>query len=164
MNITDKQKEFLRLYVINQDNYQTVQEKIGEPRSTLTTWYEELRAERERIAKIRSVWTRKRFTPVFEDFYNWYEPLEKKCRYCDITEAEIAHLLECGKLKTKRISTRGRKLEFDRKDPDPSYEDLDNIVLSCYWCNNAKTDTFTFEEFLEVGKVFKAIWQQRMGE
>jgi 5-methylcytosine-specific restriction endonuclease McrA len=58
----------------------------------------------------------------------------------------------------------GRKLELDRKDPDLTYENLNNLVLACYWCNNAKTDTFTNEEFMKVGEAFKAIWQKRLAE
>ncbi len=42
------------------------------------------------------------------------------------------------------------------------YDQLNNVVLACYWCNNAKTDTFTYEEFKEVGKVFANIWKYWM--
>ncbi|TPE43604.1 hypothetical protein [Pontibacter mangrovi] len=162
--MTDQQKEFLRLHIICGENFAAIEQKLSLPRPTLTQWYEELRPERERIAKIRKIWTTKKFTPVFEDFYKWYNELERKCHYCDITESEIAELLESGKLATKRIATRGRKLEYDRKEPNLPYNDLKNIVLCCYWCNNAKTDTFTYDEFKEVGKVFKSIWQQRMAK
>lgn len=162
--MTDLQKEFLRLHVICGEKYAAIETKLDVPQSTLTRWYEELRPERERVAKIRKVWTAKKFTPVFEDFYNWHEALERKCHYCGITEAKIATLLESGRLYTKRIATRGRKLEYDRKEPDESYVNIDNIVLCCYWCNNAKTDTFTHDEFLEVGKAIKAVWKQRIAQ
>jgi 5-methylcytosine-specific restriction endonuclease McrA len=46
--------------------------------------------------------------------------------------------------------------------PDLLYDETNNIVLACYWCNNAKTDTFTYEEFLRVGKVFAEIWKERL--
>ncbi|MFD3000416.1 hypothetical protein ACFS7Z_08605 [Pontibacter toksunensis] len=162
--MNDKQKEFLRLHVICGENYAAVEQKLSVPRPTLTLWYEELRFERERIAKIRQVWTTKKFTPIFEDFYNWYEKLDRKCHYCEITEEEIAELLNSGKLETKRIATRGKKLEYDRKEPNLTYDNIDNIVLCCYWCNNAKTDTFTYSEFKEVGKVIKTIWKRRMAK
>jgi hypothetical protein len=29
-------------------------------------------------------------------------------------------------------------------------------------CNNAKTDNFTEEEYIKVGKVFKEIWDARL--
>lgn len=157
----DLKQEFLRLNVVKQIDYKTISEILNVPNTTLTKWYEELKTEREKIAKIRTVWTKKKFTPIFEDFYNWYIKLDRKCEYCGITEIEIKTLLENEKLHSKRIETRGKKLEFDRKIPDSSYDNLENIVLSCYWCNNAKTDTFTHEEFKEVGKAFSTIWKKR---
>lgn len=160
--VSAQQKVFLRLHVVCGKNYDSISKELGIPKTTLTSWYEDLRSERERIAKIRVVWSRKKFTPIFEDFYNWYEKLERKCHYCHITETQIAELLESGKLTTKRIATRGRKLEFDRKEPNLNYDNLNNIVLCCYWCNNAKTDTFKYNEFLKVGESFREIWQHRL--
>ena len=98
----------------------------------------------------------------FSEFYTWYLSHEPKCYYCDITETQIKLLIDSERLTTKRLSTRGRKLELDRKEPNMEYDNFKNIVFACYWCNNAKTDTFTEEEFLEVGKVFKTIWKQRL--
>ena len=117
--------------------------------------------EKDKIAEIRNLWRRKKISVPFNDFYNWYLSQEKKCFYCEITTQKIKKLLETGKLKTKRIKTRGKKLELDRKNPNLSYNNFNNLVFSCYWCNNAKTDTFTSKEFKEVGQVFKKIWSKR---
>jgi hypothetical protein len=54
--------------------------------------------------------------------------------------------------------------ELDRKEPNQSYDNIDNLVFACYWCNNAKTDTFTADEFKEVGKVFSLIWQKKLAK
>ena len=160
--MTELQKEFLRLYVVYQLNYKTVSEQLNIPKETLSKWYSDLKAEREIIAKIRNVWTKKKFTTEFEPFYQWYISKERRCEYCDISEDEINTLLLTKRLYTKRIGTRGKTLEFDRKEPDLSYSQLDNIVLCCYWCNNSKTDTFTYNEFKTVGKVFSDIWKNRL--
>ncbi len=162
--MTEQQQEFLRLNMICGLNYKAISERLSIPNSTITKWYEDLKVEREKIATIKTIWTRKKFTPVFEDFYNWYVALERKCDYCGISEDEIMTLLENKKIFTKRIGTRGKKLEFDRKSSELSYDKLDNIVLCCYWCNNGKTDTFSYEEFKEVGKVFAKIWKKRLEE
>ena len=159
--MTDQQKEFLHLCVVEQLNYKTIAKKLDLPNSTLTSWYEELKEERLKIASIRTLWRRKKITIAFPDFYKWYLSQERKCFYCDITEQEIKELLDSGRLTTKRIATRGRKLELDRKRPEVEYDNFDNLTFACYWCNNAKTDTFTEEEFFKVGKVFKEIWRQR---
>ena len=162
--MTDQQKEFLHLCIVEQTPYKTIAEKLNVPKTTLTTWYEELKDERLKIAEIRNLWTRKKIKLPFSDFYRWHLSHEKKCIYCEITEQEIKQLLESGQLTTKRIATRGRKLELDRKQPDLLYDNFDNLAFACYWCNNAKTDTFTEEEFKQVGQVFKNIWKKRLSK
>ncbi|KOH46766.1 hypothetical protein NC99_04170 [Sunxiuqinia dokdonensis] len=37
-------------------------------------------------------------------------------------------------------------------------------MFSCYWCNNAKTDTFSSEEFKIIGKEIGKIWEKRLTE
>lgn len=160
--MTEEQKVFLSLYLIKQIKIKDVATLMDLPKSTLSQWYDELKVERDKIAKIRNTWTRKKFTGDFEVFYNWIISTERKCEYCDITEEEIGRLLIAKKLDTKRIGTRGRSLEYDRKEPNLKYSQLDNIVLCCYWCNNAKTDTFTYDEFKEIGKVIKSVWSERL--
>jgi transposase len=163
MNISEQQKEFLNLCVVEQLSYKTIAEKLGVPNSTLTIWYEELKEERLAIATIRTLWTRKKIKMAFSDFYKWYQSRERKCTYCEITEAEIKELIDTGRLTTKRLTTRGRKLELERKQSELEYDNFENLAFACYWCNNAKTDTFSEEEFLKVGSVFKEIWKQRLG-
>lgn len=112
--------------------------------------------------RLKQLWTKRKTDKPFSAFQAWYQLADKRCFYCGITEQEIKFLLDNKLLTTKRLKTRGRKLELDRKQPDHSYSDFDNLVLSCYWCNNAKTDTFTHDEFLEVGKIFADIWKRRL--
>lgn len=162
--MTDQQKEFLHLCIVEQVSYKNIAQQLNLPNATLTIWYEELKQERLVISAIRSLWLRKSISLPFIDFYNWYLTQERKCFYCDITEAEIELLISTQRLTTKRLATRGRKLELDRKESEIEYDNFNNIVFACYWCNNAKTDTFTEEEFKTVGKAFKNIWQKRLKE
>lgn len=160
--MTEHQKRFLQLHLIEDKLYESIVQEMNVTRKELSLWYEELRLERGVIASIKPLWSRKQIAGTFSDFYSWYIVQARNCAYCGITEAEIASLLKANLLATKRISKRGRKLELDRRRPEAAYGDLDNLVLACYWCNNAKTDTFTAEEFEEVGKVFAKIWQVRL--
>jgi hypothetical protein len=100
-----------------------------------------------------------KITRPFEELYAWYEDQEQKCCYCGITEPEIAQL---NAVKSLTKNKRGDHLEFERKDPDACYDKFDNLALACYWCNNAKMDTFTHDEFIKVGRVFRQIWQDRL--
>ncbi len=74
---------------------------------------------------------------------------KKECAYCKITINEIEQLANTKKLYKK--NERGFNLELDRKFPNMEYSN-ENCVMACYWCNNAKTDEFTAEEFAPIGK------------
>ena len=110
---------------------------------------------------IKALYKRKKIGKPFEVFYNWYVSQGNKCCYCGITGQELTLLFENGLLSTKR-PTRGKHLELERKTPKGDYNNFDNLALACYWCNNAKTDTFTHEEFQQVGKAFRSIWKNRL--
>jgi len=71
---------------------------------------------------------------------------DRKCGYCGISENQIKELCIAKKIITKRFYSRGKTMEMDKIDPNGEYN-KDNIVLSCYWCNNAKTDEFNVKEF-----------------
>jgi len=86
-----------------------------------------------------------------------YERDGKKCHYCGIAEDEFCRIW--GETFYGGIK-RGRKLEIDRRDNSSKY-DIANCVLACAICNMAKSDKFTYEEFLRVGGVIREIWQKR---
>jgi 5-methylcytosine-specific restriction endonuclease McrA len=120
---------------------------------------------KEEEKRIKSLWQNKKITRPFEEFHKWHTSQEHKCHYCGITEAEIHKLFEAAERAGEAPLTkrgRGRHLELERKEPNKSYDDLDNLTFACYWCNNAKTDTFTAAEFKKVGQVFAQIWQDRL--
>lgn len=84
-------------------------------------------------------------------FRTWYDAQSKKqngsCHYCQLP----GDTRRCyGRWFRKR--RRGKNLEVDRIDNSKPYSP-DNCVLACYPCNNAKSDVFSYEEFMEIGKV-----------
>lgn len=89
----------------------------------------------------------------------------KKCFYCglegDVRKNYKSQLNEIGKIyfrdrknKTdgKRTGGRGQSLELERKKSKGHYS-VDNCVLACYPCNNAKSDVFTCDEFQIIGAI-----------
>lgn len=82
-----------------------------------------------------------------------------KCYYCEITKKEIETLSLYHQLKKKR--ERGWNLEIDRFDSNYEYTN-DNCAMCCYWCNNAKTDEFTRDEFKEIAKEISKVWKNRI--
>lgn len=113
----------------------------------------------EKIEEYRKDYIANRFPGIFkkEDFEKLLDQIH--CNYCGITKEEIDELAVKRQLRKKNL--RGWTLEIDRLDSNIEYR-LDNCVMSCYWCNNAKTDEFTLDEFMEVGKVIRSIWDKRL--
>ena len=102
-------------------------------------------------------------TLKLDEFEKWYgvDSKDRQCEYCLIRESEIKDLINQDKIYTKRLTTRGRTMEVDRKDPKGHYQ-INNLVMSCYWCNNAKTDEFSYAETIQKkGKAY-SIWKKRL--
>jgi hypothetical protein len=107
---------------------------------------------------------------TFDQFYNWFnkESFEKGCSYCGTTNktSEALYKIQQDGLRpdATRGGKRGKRLELDRVDPNLPYDNLDNIVWCCYWCNNAKSNFFSKDEFEqiaeEIGKSIKKIMAQ----
>jgi hypothetical protein len=89
------------------------------------------------------------------------DKLDRCCNYCDVHESQIDLLKENDYIYTKRSYCKGQTMEVDQKDAYKGYN-IENIVFCCYWCNNAKTDEFTFEEFMPIANEIKKIWQKRL--
>lgn len=90
-----------------------------------------------------------------QKFYEWYdaqfERQNQSCNYCRLPEDTKAYYQ-----KWFREGRRGRSLEVDRIDSGKPYS-LENCVLACYPCNNAKSDVFSYEEFLETDKAIHRV-------
>jgi len=96
----------------------------------------------------------------YEAFKSWYENQTERqggvCFYCHLpgnTNEYYGHPFRDGR--------RGKRLEVDRIESKGQYSP-DNCVLACYPCNNAKSDVFTYAEFIEIGKVIKRV-KTRLG-
>lgn len=86
-----------------------------------------------------------------------YERDGTRCHYCGINEKDFIKIW--GKFYGGK---RGSTLEVDRTNNEQGYK-LANCVLACALCNNAKSDKFSYAEFVRVGNVIKNIWRQRKG-
>jgi 5-methylcytosine-specific restriction endonuclease McrA len=88
-------------------------------------------------------------------FYDWYNAQFNKqnqsCHYCQLPGNTKEHY---G--KWFRDGRRGLRLEVDRIESKKPYSP-ENCVLACYPCNNAKSDVFSYEEFLEIGKAIHKV-------
>ncbi len=90
-----------------------------------------------------------------KQFYAWYEKRFKQqdgcCEYCYLPGDTKNHY---G--KWFRYGRRGKRLEVDRIESKDKYSP-ENCVLACYPGNNAKSDVFSYKDFIEIGKTIRRI-------
>lgn len=85
-----------------------------------------------------------------DQFVIWYVNHPRICCYCGLLEYEGAHFNE---LQPSKRNTRGKTLEVERYDNSQEYS-KNNCTLCCHWCNNAKSDIFTPEQFKKIAPKF----------
>lgn len=90
---------------------------------------------------------------TFPAFLVWHQQsnYDEGCYYCGLTNEESLFLYNLRPHAT-RNGKRCKRLEIDRKDPVQLYNNLPNLVWCCYWCNNAKSNFFSEDEFKPVAK------------
>jgi 5-methylcytosine-specific restriction endonuclease McrA len=160
--LNKSQRTFMDLAVIHQMKYTSIERMMHVERRQLKKWWEDLKDQREDLAKIRDIWYRKCKELDFWDFHKWYIESERKCFYCGISDDEIDTLINNKKIVTEKLVTRGKCLEIERRLPNLAHETVNNLIFTCFWCHNAKTDEFTDVEFRAIGKEIAGIWRQRM--
>lgn len=155
------EKGFIKLAFVEGKTYKEIESTLRITRQQTRELWQKMIQERDAVNKLKQLYRRKGFTGVsFSEFYFLYSGYEPRCCYCGITEEEIKQLFDRQLVRTKRSNTRGRSLELERVNPNEQYDNLENLKLACYWCNNAKSDEFTDREFIkiaaEIGKALKA--------
>lgn len=154
------EQNFIDLAYVKNVPFLVISELLGIDRKTVSQLNKDLRETWKPITYFVRKWKTKNIGGNFWDFYAWHISSEKKCFYCGITEDQIEALYESG-IVNKR-TTRGRVLEIDRRISSSQYSLIDNLIYSCYWCNNAKTDTFTDLEAKLIGNAISQIWRNRL--
>ncbi len=107
-------------------------------------------------------------TRPYEAIYNVFlRNAAKDNRFIDLTFeqflkfTEISECHYCGlEITWAKSSTNknGNNYNLDRKDNTVGYT-FSNCVVCCARCNRAKSNHFTYEEWVEIGKVIKS-WTQ----
>lgn len=95
---------------------------------------------------------------TFEQFESWFniDNFNQGCVYCGTTNEQTLQLYNAQReglrMDGTRGGKRGKRLEIDRRNPNLHYDELDNLVWCCYWCNNAKSNFFSEQEFTPIGR------------
>jgi len=111
---------------------------------------EEYKENLDYIQKVRKKFNSKKGSEDFKfknflEFYFWYKTQPKKCSYCETKEDVLMYLFDNNVISSKR--KRGRTLEIERKDSTLNEYSKDNCILSCYFCNNHKSDTISEKDY-----------------
>ncbi|HEY0244976.1 MAG TPA: hypothetical protein VGC01_05390 [Mucilaginibacter sp.] len=154
------QQKFIDLIYVQKKTFVDASILMDEKIEVIRQLNKDLESHWRPITKSFNKWKAKHIGGSFWDFNYWSITTEPRCHYCGITQENLTLLHTLGLVNNKR-ATRGKTLEIDRKNPNEPYSNIQNLTYSCYWCNNAKTDTFTEEEFLIVGEAISKIWKSR---
>lgn len=80
-----------------------------------------------------------------EWFADWYNSQEKKCCYCDRTEDDV---IKDESIIRKKMT----RLTIDRVVNLDGYKE-GNLTLACMRCNSIKSNFFTYDEMILIGKI-----------
>lgn len=90
------------------------------------------------------------------EFAEWVRENERACEYCQIDEVSLPLL----GMKTQ-VGLPLQRLGVDRVRDGEGYH-TGNIVWCCFGCNKAKSNTFSHEEMLVVGRGIREAWEKRL--
>jgi hypothetical protein len=162
-DLSPEEKQFILLAHVECKKFDEIAQNLGVTQKTLSIWETELRPIWKPIAAIKAKWRSKAIGGNFWDFYYWYISQPKHCHYCKVTQAELDIINNPETIVNSR-PRRGKTFEIDQRNSKGGYSNLKNLVLSCYWCNNAKTDTFTEDEFMIIAQGIQKVWDARLGK
>lgn len=80
------------------------------------------------------------------DFIEWYDNQQRVCGYCGVCENKLSTIIIYG--------LRSKRLTIDRIDNLKGYEQK-NLILACDLCNKVKSNIFTRQEMIAIGKHIK---------
>lgn len=92
---------------------------------------------------------------------NWVRLIENqniKCYYCGTDLGIIQQLIINKIIRPRKRGVSGYSglhFELDHKNADNNDNRAENLVASCYYCNNDKSDTFTSELFKSYFGLYK---------
>lgn len=137
----------IRKSTINECTIQSIENRIIELEKSSVEQLKQLEARY--ISNFEKVFPKAQFEEIMA---------KENCCYCGITIEELEIMADKKKLFKKNL--RGWTLEVERFNSNLEYTPA-NCDMACYWCNNAKTDEFSKEEFIQIAVGIKQVWENR---
>jgi 5-methylcytosine-specific restriction endonuclease McrA len=177
-----KDEEYVKLYSI--DRVQTLKEL----RDSMQISEDEVKILRDKnvdvtkkLQRLYTAWTHKKkvlilkpdqeYKKEWKDFYSWYATQEerngyKTCCYCGISEDKLEVYFNPNNEQYAQARQRGKYLEIERvktSNGKNRYTD-ENMRLSCYICNNAKSDFLSAGDFKPIAHGIHNFWKEKVGQ
>lgn len=112
----------------------------------------QLRTDFKRFNDLYSKYFSKQRKGLFENpkkFLEWYDIQGESCNYCGITQSELHRIVKSrnGTLTLNQKTKRSKgTLEIEKLNPSLGYT-YNNSVLSCPFCNNAKSNLISEDDW-----------------
>lgn len=112
----------------------------------------QIRAEFKKFNDLYSRYFNEQRKKLFENpkrFLEWYDNQKESCNYCGITQSKLHRIVKSrnGKLTLNQKTKRSKgTLEIEKLNPNLGYT-FNNAVLSCPFCNNAKSNMISEEDW-----------------
>ena len=163
----EEQKIFIECYSFKQMKFKEIVIELkkfdsSKKYSDVQRLYEECKEKRTEVQKIRKKFTKERQkdNKDFKTFYDWYREEKTKniCDYCAISQEELKLIFPLKiplnyELKIKSGDSPKRAsgtLEIERKDSENNSYHVDNLILACPLCNNAKSNLIDEKSWREL--------------
>jgi hypothetical protein len=116
--------EALTAYQLGKNSADFKGNPVSELDNVVVDWY-----KTHDVTSYRSLFGNKLIAE--DNFQLFYGPdeINRECHFCKIKESEIETLIRTQKIKTKRLGTRGAKMEIERLKPNEGYVE-GNIVFA----------------------------------
>lgn len=137
--------------------------KARETYHSLDSFYQsELNIEKDKLVELRGEF--KSFNDLYAKYFNeqrkelfydpkklleWHNKQNDCCNYCGITQSELSRIVQSrrGNLTLNQKTKRSKgTLEIEKLDPNNGYT-YENSVLSCPFCNNAKSNLISEDDW-----------------
>lgn len=111
-----------------------------------------LRTDFKRFNDLYSRYFNEQRKELFEKpkpFLEWYDKQKESCNYCGITQSELHTIVKLrdGKLTLNKKTKRSKgTLEIEKLNANLGYT-FKNCVLSCPFCNNAKSNLISEDDW-----------------
>ncbi len=141
---------------------------------------EEIKEKKAKIDKVYKKYSNKKTSSKegifkfdsFSEFLDWYEEKPIKCCYCGVEEEYLEkyfseNTFQYYRNEDDKARQRGQFLELERVVTAPKDKNVyskENCALSCYICNNAKSDFISAKDFKPIAKGINIFWNKVIHE